>query len=645
MAEKKPKQFNPESPLFKNLASDLSDEKLNQIGEMVVQGYEDDDLSRESWKKQYNIYTRLFYVRPEFDSKNDPWEGAANVVLPVITIACTQFWARALDALFSSKQVVKTFPVENSPGSMESAERVEKHMNIQVQYRMENFYEGMSKSLMQLPLSGTVIRKTYFDDSKNECVSDFVSPDKFVINYYTKYLESSPRYSHLLTPTYADMKIKEQSGIYINVSKIPEMEAVEETDMKKSQNQNIGQAPPTEDIFAHREVIEQHVLYGIFDKNGKEAKDITDAIVKPYVITVDKETRTTLRIVDREIDYKKKTIRFDYFTKYEFLPSPDDGFYGIGFGILLYRMTEIMNTLINELTDAGSLANTQGGFINKKSGLKRGSLKFKRGEFVESDFNTDDIRKSLYPIDFKEPSFTLFNLLNMLQDYSNRVTTVSEMFTGELPRSDTSATAVISLLEQGLKVFSAIYKGLHKSFNKELQKIYKLNGVYLKGKRNFPLVVNDDDIKTKGVTAKIQSFEIAETDYEKEIEIIPVSDPQVISKTEKVAKAQMIYQTILTNPVTGQNPLTIFEALMNFLKQVEDNEAVLVRIMAPVATQLALKKQAEEQQAMIQQQTDQAIAMFEDQLMRGTIPPELLNIGLQTMAQIRATQGQEVPSK
>ena len=621
-------QKNPQAKEFENLTPRLDADKLKKIGMDVVSGYDADEDSRKVWKERYEQFVRLWYVRPQHETKNDPFEGASNIVIPIINIACSAFWARAQDALMSSKDVVKGLPLGTEADDYARAERVEKHMNYQVRFKMENFTEGMSKSMMQLPLSGTVIRKTYYDDVSKQNVSDFISPDNFVVNYYTRYLESSKRYTHVLKESLNDMLIKQSDKIYENVSDITNGED-DRSDIKISQDENAGVEPPDNDMFKHRKVLEQHVFMAILDRDGNQVKG--EAIMQPYIIWVDYDSKKVLRIVSREVKIGGRKERIDFFTKYEFLPSPDDGFYGVGFGALIERSNELANTLINQLTDAGTLANTQSGFVNKRSGIKRGDFKLKRGRFTEVDFKGDDIRKSLMPMVFKEPSQVLFQLLGLIQDYANRVTTVSEMFTGELPKSDTSATAVVSLIEQGLKVFSAIYKGLHASFSKELQKLYKLNGIFLDEKEFFSIVINEDKVKALGANRKFIMQNIGKADYQSRMDVVPVSDPGIISKTEKVAKAQLLYQEAKTNPLIANNPVSLFRATDNFFSQIEDNEAIVESILEPVDQQIQMQIKAQEQAQQEQQNRQQALDLVTQQLAQGQVPP-------QEIAQLRKEQ-------
>ena len=532
----------PQSELFPNLAKKMDDEYLEQIGRMVCEGYDNDETSREDFMAEYKDWIRLSKVHPEHKKKSSPWEDAANIVIPMISIACIQFQSRAEDALFSTKDIVKAVPIGYTKEDSMIATRVAKDMNFQLDYEMPNFHEGMSYSLMNYPLVGTTIRKTYYDELQKTNVSDFINLENICVNYWTRYIESAPRITQVLYMQQDEINNRKLDGIFLDIDLINTSSVIDEGYIKESFNEINGLAQPEADETTPRKILEQHTKIKI-KKNDKKTT--------PVVVFVDYETKKVLRIVSRINPYKKEPKNvIHYFTKYGFIPSPDGSFYDLGFGSLLKRSNETINTLINQLTDAGTLSNRQGGFVLTRSGIPRGSLSFKMGEYKEVDLrSSDDIRKVIMNMPTKEPSQVLFQLLGLLQDYANRVTTVSEAMTGDMPRSGVGSMGVVNLLEQGLKVFSSIFKRLHRSFKKEVQKLYDLNGIYRDEEEYLRIVANSDLIPME-LARQIVSI----NDYRRPLDVQPVSDPNIISKSEKAAKSQAIYQTIIANPLFGQNP-------------------------------------------------------------------------------------------
>lgn len=536
---------------------------LNTLGNQVCEDFDKDLKSRSGWAAQVADALALFMsIMPK---KNTPWENASNVNLPMLAIACLQFHARAFDALIPSKEVVNV--VDLSGKNSQRAARVKGYMNYQLLYKMEDFERGMDKTLMQLPIMGSAFKKTMPDDLTGEPVSKYVSANDIVVNYSANTtIEKLARKTHVLYFNENDVKKRAKSGFYISdafnfgpgsyTSTLSEL-----NDIREKANKAMGVTPSTDFTHNERIFLEQHCYVDI---DG-------DGIGEPFVVTVDYETRKVVRITDRRyIDQFGKEQTIEYFTHYEFLPNPE-GFYGLGFGILLSGLNNAGNTIVNEVIDAGSLANMQGGFINRRSGIKKGDLRFKLGEFKEVDVYAEDIQKSIFTFNFKGPNQTLYAVLGLLYEYSKLVSSVSETMTGQLPASDTPATTVMALIEEGRKVFSSIHKRIHRAFKQELRKIYRLNSIYLQPSEYF-MTLNRYNIPEGNV------LEILRNDFYNTFDVFPVSDPTITSRAEKVLKAQTAYQTALTSPVTAGNMQVARNAYIEYLKalEVENLELYLV---------------------------------------------------------------------
>ncbi len=640
--------INPSSRYFKNLAVNLTAEESKKLANICVQAYNDDEASRSTWKARYENWLRLLACRPLSEKKTDPFEGAANVLMPVLTIACTQFWARAIDAIYPASNIVKGVPVDDEQENVEKALRVGKHMSYQILYQMPNFYEGMASSMMQLPMSGTVIRKTYYDTINKTNVSEFINPNDFVVNYYTRYLNKAKCMTHIIYESYNEMVIKQNASIYSGVTSVlnsstqsGDLSPSGSSEIEQRQDNNAGVEKPREDIYKMRKVLEQHIILPIFDDEGKCILDKEDGIAKKFIVTIDLVSQQVLRIVDPTYvdEETEKKITCDYFTKYSFIPSADGSFYSMGFGLLLEATNETINTIINQLIDAGTLANTQNGLVNKRTGLKRGQLKLRRGEYIEVDLNTDDIRKAIMPLSFKEPSQVLFMLLDLLQKYSDRVTTVSDVFTGEMPRSDTSATAITTTVEQGLKVFSAIYRSIHVSFGEELRKLFHLNSIYLDDAEYLDVVATTQEEQMLDQLPKWKKHAIAIEDYKSLRDVVPASDPNAVSKTERIQKARLIYETSLANPLIQQNPVALLKVTTKFYLAILENTSEVNEIIEPLRAQVQQFQQQQQQQAAMMQQNEmemqmkaKALGMHAREMQEGIAPQELVQGAMQDQA-------------
>lgn len=528
------------------------DSVLTEIGDQVCIDFDNDDSSRREWKEGVQRSIKLF--TNFLPRKTSPWDNASNINLPMLAVACLQFQARAFDAIIPPKGVVNT--IATGDEDLLKADRVAKYMNYELLYKMDDFEEGMDKSLIQLPIEGTVFRKTYFDPIAGRNRSEYISASDLVVSYnYKGSVEDAPRKTHVLYMRQNDINMRARAGIYTSdafntIPAVMDVVPISDTIRKTADEiKGISSSPNPFDRDPYRIVLEQHRGW---DLDG-------DGIEEPYVITVDYATRKVWRITDRRFaDWKGDIQTIEYFTKYDLIPDPEH-FYGLGFGILLTGINEAANEIVNEVIDAGHLANMQGGFISRRSGIKRGSLTFKRGEFKEVDTYIDDLKKAIFSFDFKGPNQTLYAVLGLLYEYSKLVSSVSETMTGQLPASDTPASTVMALIEEGRKVFSSIHKRIHRAFKKELSKLFRLNSIFL-DERTYFLLIGTDRIPVMDENGRTIEIPIGRSDFTNKIDVIPVSDPMITSRAEKVMKAQTAYQLTLTSPLTASNQNAIFEA-------------------------------------------------------------------------------------
>lgn len=535
-----------------NIAEQLDEKSLSLVAETVIKEYDIDIESRREWDERRGTWYKLFALIR--DPKSTPWPDCSNVAIPIMTTAIIQFQARAIKALFSQKNVVTCKWLDST--TKNKALRVDKYMNYQLTDLMEEWTEDMDSLLIALPLMGSCFKKTYYDSLKNRPVSRYISADDFVVPYHSRTLDDAVRKTHVLHMNYHEIRARIADKEYIawdnfteKTSMLPNVAETSSSTMEAI-NRAIGLTYSAEDADAPRDVLEQHRW---FDLNN-------DGLVEPYIVVVDKETRKTLRIESRELkDANNKTFVMEHFTAYPFIPNPES-VYGFGFGHLLGDINEVINTIINQLIDAGSLSNMQGGFYNKRSGLRSGDLNFKRGEYKPVELSVDDIRKAIMPIKFDPPSQVLFTLLNMLKQYGSELSTVSDSLVGKMPPSDTTATTTISILEQGLKVFSTIQERIHRSLKKELKKIFLINSITLipGTEQATEYMAIQDPSSEEGQ----QTPEDPRTDFLSTMKVIPASDPNVTNQAERFIKAQQAYQTGMQNPMIANNPEAMYVLLV-----------------------------------------------------------------------------------
>ena len=534
-----------------NIADLLDERDLTTIGFRVINEFNLDKESRIQWEKRVENAMKLALQVSE--AKSFPWTNASNIKFPLVTIAALQFHSRAYPALIPSDQVVKvdhdasTNPDPRVVKEIEDRNtRVEKHMSYQLLRQDDNWESEMDKVLITVPIVGCAFKKTYWDFNEDHPVSENVLAKDFVVSYWTKNLKDCNRQSHILYLSANDVLSRQRRGIWCEDFKLRPQQTIQEDDLSQAQNQAQGVYQPQSDPGTPFEFIEQHRWE---DLDG-------DGFKEPYIITVHKDTRKVVRIVANYFDSSIKrnnkgeilTIKPEsYFTKYSFIPSPDGGFYDIGFGILLGPLNESINTIINQLVDAGTMANTAGGFLSRGIKIRGGNYNFAPMEWKHVDSTGEDLAKGIYPLPVREPSNVLYTLLTTLVNYGERIVGSTDIMVGENVGQNTPAETSRTMAEQGMKVFAGIFKRTYRALNEEIRKVYRLNQLYLPEETKFA---------GGGVLA---------TDYQdSSTDIRPSADPHVVSDVQRIMQAETLKQTALMVP--GFNVYNVMKRYLEALK-------------------------------------------------------------------------------
>ena len=494
-----------------NIADKLDKDQLSKIGSDCHAGYMTDKESRKHWEQHIDDWTKLATQIRE--DKTWPWPGASNVKYPLLTTAAMQFAARAYPSLVPSDgKVVKSQVIGKDPTGEKAAlaDRVSMYMSYQLMHEMVGWEEGMDKLLIMLPVVGTLFKKTYWESVTKTFRSDVILPKQLVVNYWATSLKEAERVSQVIMMSPRILKERQNAKVFLDVelgdAPMPE---------------NSKNAPENDDTTPYT-FIEQHTYLDLDDDDYPE----------PYIVTFHLESKKVVRIAPRfDIDKivsndKGKVVKIEaieYFTKFGFIPNPDGGFYDIGFGCLLGPLNESVNTLINQLIDSGTLNNLQSGFLGKGLRVRMGETRFLPGEWKAANATGDDLRKQIVPLPSKEPSNVLFTLMGSLITSGKELASVAEIFVGKMPGQNTPATTTMATIEQGMKVFTAVYKRIYRSLAEEYQKLFKLDNTYLDPQTYqeiLDITVGPDDFN------------------QKQYKICPGADPTAVSQTEKLLKAQ-----------------------------------------------------------------------------------------------------------
>ncbi len=521
----------PSDKLYKlmqlpNIAVELDDDKLAEIANKVINGYTDDDISRADWLCEVQEAIKLAKLTRA--TKDTPWKGASNVKFPLITTAALQFNARMYPEIVRNGKVVMCAVIgKDSQGLKEQrARRISTFMSYQLLTETDEWEQGTDSLLHILPVVGTAFRKTYYKSIKGKVCSEICLPDAIVVNNGITNLEHAQRITHVYNMTLNDIVGQIRAGVFSDID-IDELKGYAKSD--------------TDD---NHMIYEQHRFLDLDD----------DGYEEPYIVTVHAPSQKILRINARfnpeDISYntKNEIIGIDplhYFTDYHFIRSPDGSFYSLGFGTLLLPLNSTINTILNQLIDSASLASLQGGFIG--SGLKSrgGDLTLRPGEWKPIDSLGIDIQRNIVPVNYKEPSPVLFQLLGFLVEHTNRLTSITDALSGTENGQNTPATTMMSLVEQGLKVFNSIMRRQYWSFKKEFAKIYRLNGIY----------VTPDEYQTvldEPIEVSYNEFgQPVIADFEdKTMDVKPVSDPNISSDVQRIAKIKFLTE-LQMSPTLG----------------------------------------------------------------------------------------------
>ena len=472
-----------ESP---NIADELTDQDCDNIGGYCEEGFSSDLQSRLQWEERMRDAMKLALQLKE--EKTFPWPGASNVKFPLITIAAISFHSRIYPALIQQPDIVHACVYGDDPtGELDAAgQLISQHMSWQIFNEDEDWEEEQDKLFLVEAILGCAFKKSYFDRVAGRNDSELVMPSDLVVSYWAKDLATAPRITNIRYVSKNEIIEKERQGLYIEckdsygTSQKPEL--LGPLAMVRDQTQ--GTTPDASDNEQPIILLEQCCWMDLDQDGYKE----------PYVVTFRHDSNKVLRIraafFENSVTYNSKRqveriVPENAYTKYEFIPSPDGGFYSLGFGTLLGPLNKSIDTSINQLIDAGAMKNAGGGFLGRGVRFKGGEYRVKPGEWMRTEGTGEDLQKGIYPLPVGEPSPTLFQLLSLLISYGEKVAGSTESTQGENPGQNTKVGTMDSMIEQGLQVFSGIYKRNYRAMTAEFRKLHRLNKLYMNESQAF----------------------------------------------------------------------------------------------------------------------------------------------------------------
>ncbi len=497
-----------------NLAESIDEADLEAMASELVSDFESDRESRADWARAY--VKGLDLLGMKIEERQQPWAGASGVFHPVLTEAVVRFQAQAMGELFPASGPVRSKIMGKlTPEKFDQAERVQNEMNYLLTEEMTEYRDEMEQMLFKLPLAGSAFKKVYYDPLMDRPCAVFVPSEEFVVSYGATDLMTCPRYTHVMKKTENEILELQVAGFYRDVD-LP-APAPDFSDIQEKYDELDGESAVLENDDRHT-ILEMHVTM-----NMPEGFDDSDEIARPYVVTIDKSSREILSIRKNwyEDDAKKKKRL--HFVHYRYLPGL--GFYGTGLIHLIGGLAKSATSILRQLVDAGTLSNLPAGLKARGMRIKGDDTPLMPGEFRDVDVPGGAIRDSITFIPYKEPSSVLYSLLGNIVEEGRRIGSVADIQVG-----DTNAQApvgtTLALMERSMKVMSGVQARLHAAMKKELRLLSKIVHDYMPDEYVYEV---DGDFSRKA-------------DFDKRIDVIPVSDPNAATMAQRIMQYQAALQ-------------------------------------------------------------------------------------------------------
>ena len=512
-----------EEEFYRNLVDDLDDDTLEDVASQVYENFTADKDSRSEWESMFERGFDLLGLKLE--EASEPFEGACTAVHPVLIESAVKFQSKATQELFPASGPVKSQIIGNVTDQKEQqAQRVDQFMNYQVTEQMPEYFDEFERMLFHLPLIGSAFKKIYFDSNLNRPVSEFVPIDQFYVSYYATDLRRADRYTHVIYRSPVEMKRDIASEMYADVD-LPSAGTPDMAPISQKMDTIMGLSP-SGDHDPQYVVLEQHCYLELPDPFSDE-----EGLALPYIVSIEEKSQQVLSIrrnYNKDDKRKEKKI---FFTHYRFVPG--FGFYGMGLIHFLGNLTMTATAAMRSLVDAGQFANLPGGFKAKGMRIVGDNDPIAPGEFREVEATGNDLSKMIINLPYKEPSQTLFQMLNFVTATAQKFADTTEQVVSDAANYGPVGTTM-ALLEASSKFFSAIHKRLHKSQHDEFK---------LLGRINYEFLPEESICDVPNGTLKIYR-----SDFDGRIDIIPVSDPNIPSSAHRMMMAQLALQLSQSAP-------------------------------------------------------------------------------------------------
>ena len=509
-----------------NLADFMDDDVLMELGNELVSAYNGDKESRADWEETYT--KGLDQLGLKIEERTQPWAGACGVFHPMLSEAVIRFQSQSITEMFPAQGPVKTKIVGKITDDKEKqARRVQDYLNYLLTYEMSEYRTETEKMLFSLPLAGSAFRKVYFDPSLDRPSSIFVPAEDVVVNYGASDLETCERATHVMRKSSNSVRKMQVNGFYRDI----ELPAGSQntSDITKKYNDITGE----QDTYSYDQshtILEMQVdldLKGFEDTNGQGEQT---GIAIPYVVTIDYPSGIILSIRRNYYEDDANKLRRMHFVHYQYLPGL--GFYGFGLIHMVGGLAKSATSILRQLVDAGTLSNLPGGLKARGLRIKGDDTPIMPGEFRDVDVPGGAIRDNITFLPYKEPSGTLYQLLQNIVEEGRRFASISDMKISDMNNQAPVGTT-LALLERNQKVMSAVQARLHASMRKEFDILVGIVKDFTEP--SYPYEMDDEEF-------------IKGSDFDNRVDILPVSDPNAATMAQRIMQYQAAMQLAQSSP-------------------------------------------------------------------------------------------------
>ena len=496
-----------------NLAEHMDEAALQSLGEDLVEDYGDDLSSRKEWEKTYTEGLKLLGL--QYEERTEPWNGACGVFHPMLTEAVVRFQSETIMETFPAAGPVKTQILgKQTREKEEAATRVQDDMNYQLTEVMVEYRPEHEKMLWNLPIAGSAFKKVYFDPALDRQVSMFIPAEDVILPYGTSELTLAPRITHRMRKSENELKRLMNAGFYREVELGEPGKTIDE--IQKAKDKETGFSAAYDDRFQLLEIQVELDLPGFEHEEG---------LALPYIVTVLKDTKEVLAVRRNWEEGDKTHQKRQHMVHYQYIPG--FGAYGFGLIHLIGGATKSATSITRQLVDAGTLSNLPGGMKTRGLRIKGDDTPIAPGEFRDVDITSGSLRDNIVPLPYKEPSQTLLALMNQIVDDARRFAAVADMKVSDMSANAPVGTT-LAILERMLKVMSAVQARLHYTLKQELKLLANIIRDY---------TAPDYDYEADGP----RGAQAKRSDYSN-VEVIPVSDPNAATMSQRVVQYQAVMQ-------------------------------------------------------------------------------------------------------